>query len=132
MMVEYCAMNSDTYTKASLLIIALLLVPAAIRPILSPEVTAIAQGSNAAKSVSVRWEYKLVNIERQPNAFALGDFNQLAEDGQSSKGDWFSKAQQLGSQGWELVSVTPMANSSGRNFAGSTTEVMFLFKRPRP
>jgi hypothetical protein len=46
--------------------------------------------------------------------------------------DWMAKAQQLGLQGWELVSITPQANIAGQSYAGATSGIMFVFKRPKP
>jgi len=131
-------MKPDIYTKAILTVVAVMLSVIALKPLISPITAASAQAQPARGSVSskavpvttnVGWEYKLVDISR-PGGFGLQDYKNMAEDGQALNGtDWFGKAEQLGAQGWELVSVTAASNLSGQNFAGATSEMMFLFKR---
>ena len=36
----------------------------------------------------------------------------------------------LGSKGWELVSVTPESSFHGDSWAGITTSLLWVFKRP--
>ena len=38
---------------------------------------------------------------------------------------------QLGEQGWELVSMIPVSDHDGASFAGQTSSVRFVFKRPK-
>ena len=36
----------------------------------------------------------------------------------------------LGSEGWELVSACPVSTSTGETWAGCTTMIIYAFKRP--
>jgi hypothetical protein len=50
--------------------------------------------------------------------------------------DIIQKLKELGDQGWELVSVTPRSsylgsNSAGSDFAGFTSDELWVFKRPK-
>lgn len=51
----------------------------------------------------------------------------------SFKWDWKeinSNLVSLGEQGWELVSAYPLAHLAGLGYSGSTSRVVFIFKRP--
>jgi hypothetical protein len=132
-------MKPDTYTKTILTIVALLLGVIALRPLIHPDTTASAQAQHeraataskpAPESAKTGWEYKLIDVSR-PGGFGLQDYNEMDEDGQKIPGvDWLSRSEQLGMLGWELVSVTPASNVTGQNFAGDTSEMLFMFKRP--
>ncbi|MHB1455003.1 MAG: zinc-ribbon domain-containing protein [Saccharofermentanales bacterium] len=37
---------------------------------------------------------------------------------------------EFGTKGWELVSVTPISNGTYDNTSGTTSELLFVFKRP--
>jgi hypothetical protein len=43
---------------------------------------------------------------------------------ETGKSDW-DELKKMASEGWELVSVTPIANVNG-----NTTQLLFIFKRP--
>lgn len=142
-MVELRLMKRDTFTKIMLTIIALLLSVIAIRPLINPSDYAFAQsqrapstGSKNAPEIStISWEFKELSMTRgiAPGLGlrSLGDWN-LSEDGTDLKNiDYLTRSQQLGAQGWELVSVTPISSYAGENYAGATSEVFFLFKRQK-
>jgi hypothetical protein len=42
-----------------------------------------------------------------------------------------AKAQELGMQGWELISVVPVSNHVGNETAGFTSQIIYSFKRPK-
>ena len=42
-----------------------------------------------------------------------------------------SKAQELGAQGWELISVTPVSNHVTTGTAGFTSQIIYWFKRAK-
>jgi len=42
-----------------------------------------------------------------------------------------AKAQELGNQGWELISVTPVSNHTSTGTAGFTSQIIYIFKRPK-
>ena len=48
-------------------------------------------------------------------------------------GEWQDKAdlQRLGEAGWELVSTHTVSSIQGVGFAGLTTNVVYMFKRPK-
>ena len=85
------------------------------------------------KSISARqaWEYKAIlisNFEAPGNWF---------EDGRQLAGvaNMQTKSKELGDQGWELVSVTPMSSMTSiggeGTIGGVTTGMIFWFKRPK-
>ena len=75
-MINWRAMKSDTYTRAGLFIIALLLVPGAIRPLLARRDRNGTRSRWGEEWLSARWEYKLVDIEPgiSSTAFCVGGF----------------------------------------------------------
>ena len=42
-----------------------------------------------------------------------------------------NRLNQLGEQGWELVSMIPVSDQDGASIAGRTSSVRFIFKRPK-
>lgn len=88
------------------------------------------------------WEYKSIVITRGYGAAKLGEylktaeaFSYWAEDGKALAGqvNMISKSKELGDQGWELVSVTPLSSiaSSQGSYAGFTDVLIYWFKRPK-
>ena len=88
------------------------------------------------------WEYKSIVIVRPARSNA--DWSDWAEiNGEQSMTlplpvSVPRKAKELGEQGWELVSITPISNNAGgpgnsgyNDLAGFTGQIMYWFKRPR-
>jgi hypothetical protein len=131
-------MQPDNYTKAVLTVIAVMLSVTVVKPLVSPTIAdaqaqhmqSVSPPKAPQESTKVAWEYKMIDLSRRTGGFGLQDYSDMLEDGVAIPGiDWLTKAEQLGEQGWELVTVVPASNLSGQNFAGATSEMMFLFKR---
>jgi hypothetical protein len=45
--------------------------------------------------------------------------------------DLVVKLRELGDAGWELVSAVPMSGGTGGDWAGFTSHVVWMFKRPK-
>jgi hypothetical protein len=81
------------------------------------------------------WEYRSLVLVR--GAFTSGDFSEWWDrSGQNVKQlplpvSMTTKASELGDQGWELVTVTPISNHSCQDCAGFTSQVTYWFKRPK-
>lgn len=88
------------------------------------------------------WEYKCIVIVRAAKSNA--DWSDWAEvTGEQVK--TLSqpvmvpkKAKELGDQGWELISVTPVSNNAGgsggsgyNDLSGFTSQILYWFKRPK-
>lgn len=97
------------------------------------------QSANAQRATAQRWEYRSIFIVRPAQSGAqFTSWAEVLPDGTIkelplpvSAG---TKANQLGNDGWELVSIVPMsANACGTNgdCAGFTSQVMYWFKRPK-
>ena len=86
---------------------------------------------NAQRSspVGQAWEYKSMVLTR---SIVEPDFT-WAEDGKPLPGtpNMILKAKELGAQGWELVSITPMASQTGNGLTGFTNHLFYWFKRPK-
>jgi hypothetical protein len=91
-----------------------------------------------------KWEYRWVILSRaaETNAEWVRWFEVSAEGSRTLAGPINSAAKvaELGEQGWELVSVTPMSNHLGgattegygsRDMAGYTSQLTYYFKRAR-
>jgi len=117
-------MKTDLFTKTTLAVITLALVVIAGQGRLN-RITTV----HAAPVQQQRWDYKMIRIKfRWQNNVADGiDFvsdGGTKLDGQPNILDF---TRNLGTQGWELVSVTPFSLwSSG----GSSTDEVMMFKRP--
>jgi hypothetical protein len=83
------------------------------------------------KSSSARqtWDYKSIVLTR---TIARPDFT-WAEDGKELPGspNMVLKAKELGDQGWELVTITPLASQTGEGYTGFTNNILYWFKRPK-
>jgi len=80
------------------------------------------QSNNKQEDNMQKWEYKTCNWWRGiKGVFAGGNAM-----------DWKSdfNLDQLGNEGWELISAIPQSDISGDQFSGVTTKVTFIFKRP--
>src|SRR5690349_12995226 len=64
------------------------------------------------------WEYKAILLTR-----SVGSEFAWAEDGQALEGtpNMIAKAKELGEQGWELVTVTPVSSESVEGRTGFTS-----------
>ena len=98
-----------------------------------------AQNAFMQRATGQRWEYRSMIIVRPAQTGA--QFTSGAEilpDGTVkdlplpvSAG---ARANQLGNEGWELISIVPMSNNAcgnGGDCAGFTSEIMYWFKRPK-
>lgn len=124
-------MKPDLSTKVILTAIACFLGVIALGPLVTPIGRVYAQGPANPRnnsSAATRWEYKVLILDRGDRSL---DFDSLSEDGNKVSGDWLSRAGQLGSQGWEVTGVQALSNHTGTMYAGMTTEVLILFKRPQ-
>ena len=45
--------------------------------------------------------------------------------------DPLAKVNQLGAQGWELITITPRSSLASNWTAGTTSDETWLFKRPK-
>jgi hypothetical protein len=93
--------------------------------------------AGAAKQL---WEYKsIVRARAFPTgnsvdaAVAATDWTQWYEDGQpiAAPADPLAKVNQLGSQGWELITITPRSSLASNWTAGTTSDETWLFKRAK-
>lgn len=88
------------------------------------------------------WEYKVIVIVRPAQSNATwSDWAEIS--GEQSRTLQLpvsvpKKAKELGEQGWELVSITPISNNAGgsgssgyNDLSGFTSQIMYWFKRPR-
>jgi hypothetical protein len=85
----------------------------------------------AQRSYPVRqaWEYKFILRDGGP-----GNWVAWREDGKElpKPVDMIVKSHELGSQGWELVTVTPRSSPVGpNNPSGGTVEELWVFKRSK-
>lgn len=88
------------------------------------------------------WEYKSITIVRSAQS------NSVWSDWVEVTGDIVKtlplpvsvpkRSKELGEQGWELVSITPISNNAGgfsnsgaNDLAGFTSSLMYWFKRPK-
>ncbi len=66
-----------------------------------------------------QWQYKLVTQETKKLLKEDGTLDAISET-----------LNDLGQQGWELVSVAPLSTTQGLDLGGSTKAYTFVFKRP--
>ena len=80
------------------------------------------RGSSARQT----WEYKSIYLTRSSAAWS-GWY----EDNRPlySQVSMVSKSKELGDQGWELISVTPLSSYSGTS-SPFTDGLLYVFKRP--
>jgi hypothetical protein len=92
-------------------------------------------GQEQSNTVKQTWEYKSVMIVRA--AMVNADFSDWFESsGQTVKQlaspvSIPAKTKELGDQGWELVSVTPISNNLCQECGGFTSQINYYFKRPK-
>jgi hypothetical protein len=93
-----------------------------------------------SSSTTKAWEYKsIVRTRAFPTgnsvdtAVAATDWTQWYEDGQPipAPSDPLAKVNQLGGQGWELITITPRSSLASKWTAGTTSDETWLFKRPK-
>jgi hypothetical protein len=91
----------------------------------------------AARAPRPAWEYTSVIIVRPARSNAdFTSWPMVTPDGQVEElGMPISvptKAAELGAEGWELFSITPISNNvGGDDLAGFTSQLMYWFKRPK-
>ncbi len=68
------------------------------------------------------WEYLMLTQSRKSKGMLSG----------SNWESWTPDVDlaRLGREGWELVSVIPMSSKDGTAYAGNTTDLQWVFKRP--
>ena len=134
-------MPKDLYTKVILSILTLCVAVCAVEQSATFRLTHV----NAATTMRQTWEYKRIKIEY----FHLEDTGIMStkraryefkwwEDGNLQATDFDSSTMysRLGSQGWELAAVYPQAeyptaNNPENAVNGTTSSVIFVFKRPK-
>jgi hypothetical protein len=87
------------------------------------------QRSNSARQ---SWEYRWISVARVVKSNEA--WSVWAEDDKPLPGPVTitAKIKELGDQGWELVSVTPISsNSCGQDCAGFTSQITYTLKRPK-
>jgi len=98
--------------------------------------------SNNTHTNTNRWDYKAITLFRTWGETSWSQWFETSGDTQVSLPQPISptkKLRELGMQGWELVSVTPLSGASGgtgasgySDIAGFTTHVTYFLKRPLP
>lgn len=68
-----------------------------------------------------KWEYNVITTKREMRLFAKSVWSVDVE----------AMLPELGEDGWELVSVTPISSQYGESVSGYTTEEKWVFKRPK-
>lgn len=69
-----------------------------------------------------KWEYQRVSASREWKGSIRGGWSNWVDDFDLHK---------MGEEGWELVSAYPVSNIQAQGFAGLTTMVNYVFKRPK-
>jgi len=64
---------------------------------------------------NVKWEYKIIQFE-----------GSIASSDSETTDKLYAQIEQLGNDGWELISVTPIQEE-----LGETTMILWSFKRPK-
>ena len=87
-------------------------------------------------AVTQAWEYKSIVIVRSAQSNAnWADWAEVSGDVVKTLPLPVAipkKAKELGEQGWELVSITPISNNAGAtDLAGFTSQINYWFKRPK-
>jgi hypothetical protein len=99
----------------------------------------VSSRAQAASSGRQTWEYKIIVEQRgfaaapdvsNPSVHYATDWSSWYENGKAIPlpVDFPTKLNALGTQGWELVSVTARSNISGY-YAGTTTDQIWVLKR---
>jgi hypothetical protein len=96
-------------------------------------------GQNNTQVPSNKWDYKAITIFRTQGETAWSQWFETSGDVQNSLPlpvSPIKRVRELGMQGWELVSVTPLSGASGgtgtsgySDIAGFTTHVTYYLKR---
>ena len=83
-----------------------------------------------------KWEYNMFSsdVRRRKKGGMLGKIEEgcylIWNDKNDAGKTDFDKITEMGLNGWELVSVTPVAVYASPNMSGATYEILFTFKRP--
>jgi hypothetical protein len=87
-----------------------------------------ARSQPAARPERTAWEYKTIVLTR-----SVGSEFSWTDDGQALNGapNMVAKSKELGEQGWELVTITPVASEIIEGRTGFTNSVQYWFKRPK-
>jgi len=147
--VRLAPMKTDANVKGVLTLIATLLAAIAVERFV-PEHVALAQVSPPRNSVasSAQWEYRRITRTFEYKDGIFHHFDSWDDDGKQLPlpADIDVKLRELGSSGWELVTVTTYAlamkigltgqtgsltNLSGYSQNGAVMADCYVFKRPR-
>lgn len=133
-------MKTDTYTKIVLTSIAVCLLLIMVQLIGGERVEQV----QAASIGKPQWEYKRLSVVQfawHRNAVGtkyIDTSDDWFEDGVKGSGELIAakKLNELGEQGWELVSVMPVAalweeGSVGNQGTPLTSHIILYFRRPR-
>lgn len=128
-------MRTDIYTKAVLTGICLALFLIAGMGWIVPEASVHAAPTPPPVSTQT-WEYKIYVRSwawktNDDGYDFFWDKSTCSEDGNAAHCDVGTALDQIGAQGWELVSVEPRASHAGNAWAGATTAEAWTFKRPK-
>jgi hypothetical protein len=99
-------MKPDIYTKTVLTLIALLLTVILLKPLISPDTAVRAQSSQkTTSSKMISWEYKEISDGVCRDTYVIEDEKQIPRSPVGpSASEWvFTRAEELGAQGWELT-----------------------------
>jgi hypothetical protein len=66
-----------------------------------------------------KWEYNRVVAYRNTRLFGMGKWEGTPD------------LAAFGEEGWELISVCPVSSPGGMGLAGVTSEMVYVFKRPK-
>jgi hypothetical protein len=74
-----------------------------------------------------KWEY----YQRSRSRGLRGAFSLQAGEWSPGPTEWTSWLTEMGESGWELISVVARSDTGGLGIAGTTTEELWVFKRPK-
>ena len=114
-------------------------LPLIIGIVLISVVWAVYGKQQKAATSNQAWEYKTIVIVRSAQSNATwSDWAEVSGDVVQTLSLPVAvpkKAKELGEDGWELVSITPVSNNAGgaggSDLAGFTSQIMYWFKRPK-
>ena len=98
----------------------------------------LAGGAGKGDAVPQKWEYKIIFRGRTAAydgsarlSMTIGDWTYREDGKEIGATDLVVKLRELGEAGWELVAIAPQSTGTGSDFAGFTSEMNWVFKRPK-